>query len=147
MTSHRPDLYPLATRGFSSTPTFRRQHAAGQPPTLLTTNFAGAQNQHLGIASASQTPLSTTSLSAPFSAYPTSAHPLSPQADFGESSAMATRSRGSFNAPYNPQQWGPLSSSTSSTLDTATRSGQSSQSTRFPRYAPRLVGPDGMLSL
>ncbi|KAL8873365.1 MAG: hypothetical protein Q9174_001150, partial [Haloplaca sp. 1 TL-2023] len=104
MTSHRPDLYPLATRGFSSTPTFRRQHAGGQPPTLLTADFGGARSQHLNIASASQTPLSTTSLSAPFSAHPTSAYPISPQADFGESSAMATRSRAPLRALWTRLQ-------------------------------------------
>ncbi|KAL8730317.1 MAG: hypothetical protein Q9181_004704 [Wetmoreana brouardii] len=143
MNSHGPYLLPPATRGSQVTPSSRRQHAT-QPPTLLTTALNGAHNQNLGVASASQTPLSTTSLSTPFSAHQASPYPLSPGIESRESSPMATRTPASFNAPYNPQQWGPLSSSTSSPLDAATRTRHPSQSSRFPRFAPRPVGPDGM---
>ncbi|KAI4225854.1 MAG: hypothetical protein L6R36_003610 [Xanthoria steineri] len=55
---------------------------------------------------------------------------------------MATRSRPTFNAPYNPQQWGPLRSSTSSPLEEATRTRHPSQSNRPARFAPRPLGPD-----
>ncbi|KAI4263506.1 MAG: hypothetical protein L6R42_001355 [Xanthoria sp. 1 TBL-2021] len=119
-----------------------RRHV-GQFPTLLTTTFAGPHPQNLAIPSGLQTPLSTTSLSTPFSAYPSSAYSLSSSAEAGASSPMATRSRPTFNAPYNPQQWGPLRSSTSSPLEEATRTRHPSQSNRLARFAPRLLGPDG----
>ncbi|KAL8778138.1 MAG: hypothetical protein Q9213_007554 [Squamulea squamosa] len=113
-----------------------------QPPTLLNTSFAVPRPYNLAFPSGSQTPLSTTSLSTPFSAFPLSACSLSNSAEVGSSSPMATRSRPNFNAPYNPQHWGPLSSSSSSPLEEATRNRHTSQSNRSAPFAPRLLGPD-----
>lgn len=143
MTTHRPQHLSPATRGPHSSPAARSQHA-GEPPTLLMTTFGAIRNHNTAIASASETPRSTTTLSTPFSPYlQSSAYPRS--LDPRDPSPMATRTQSSLNAPYNPQQWGPLSStSTSSPLDAATRSRHPSRSSRFPTFAPRLVGPDGM---
>ncbi|KAL8928965.1 MAG: hypothetical protein Q9172_000717 [Xanthocarpia lactea] len=118
-----------------------RRHV-GHPPTLLTTTFAAPHPQSLGTPSALQTPLSSTSLSTPFSAFPSSAYTLSNSPAPGGASPMATRTRPSFNAPYNPQQWGPLSTSTSSPLEETPRTRHTSQSNRLARFAPRLRGPD-----
>lgn len=143
MTTHRQQYLAPATREPHSSPAARLQHA-GEPPTLLTTTFGAVQNHSTRTASGSETPLSATTLSTPFSPYlqsPAYPRSLNPR----DSSPMATRTQASFNAPYNPQQWGPLSSSTSSPLDAATRSRHPSRSSRFPAFAPRLVGPDGMI--
>lgn len=142
MTSPHSHLLSPTTRGLPS-PASRRQHV-GQPPTLLTTALSTAHNQSVGASFGSQQPQSTTSLSAPFSPYQYSAYSPSASAETGESSPMATRTQSNFNTPYNPQQWGPLSSTTSSPLDVATRSRQSSHTSRFPRFAARQAGPDGM---
>lgn len=141
MDPHYPHFFS-ATTGPSQSSS-RRQHL-GQPPTLLTTSSGGLPTRHLHIPSGPQTPLSTTSLSTPFSSYPSSSLVLSPGAEARPSSPMATRSPPSLNTPYNPQQWGPLSSSTSSLLEDDTRARHRSQSSRFPRFAPRPLGPDGM---
>ena len=130
---------------FSPTPASSqssRRHV-GQPPSLLTTTFAGPRPQDLRIPPGLQTPLPTTSLSTPFSAYSSAAYPLSSGGEAGGSSPMATRTRPTFNAPYNPQQWGPLHSSTSSPLEESSRTRHGSQSNRVARFAPRLLGPDG----
>ncbi|KAL9025727.1 MAG: hypothetical protein Q9196_005500 [Gyalolechia fulgens] len=58
------------------------------------------------------------------------------------SSPLATRTPASFSAPYNPQQWGPSASSTSSPLDPASRTRQAAHPSPFPRFAPRPLGPD-----
>ncbi|KAL8689655.1 MAG: hypothetical protein Q9218_004717, partial [Villophora microphyllina] len=136
MSTHRTQFFALATTGPQSLPAARRQHAGGQPA-LLTTTFGAVQNHNSGLGSGSETPLSTTTLSTPFSPYLQSStyHPR-------DTSPMATRTQVSFNGPYNPQQWGPLSSSTPSPLDATTRTRHPSQSSRFPRFAPRPVGPD-----
>lgn len=143
MTTHRQQHLAPPTRGPHSSPAARPQHA-GEPPTLLTTTFGAVQNHSTRIASGSETPLSATTLSTPFSPFlQSSAYPRS--LDPRDSSPMATRTQASFNAPYNPQQWGPLSSSTSGPLDAATRSRHPSRSSRYPNLAPRLVGPDGTI--
>ncbi|KAL8639533.1 MAG: hypothetical protein Q9228_003448, partial [Teloschistes exilis] len=140
MTTHRQQHLAPATTGPYSSPAARPQHA-GEAPTLLTTTFGAVQNHSTRIASGSETPLSATTLSTPFSPFlQSSAYPRS--LDPRDSSPMATRTQTSFNAPYNPQQWGPLSNSTSSPLDAATRSRHPSRSSRFPNFAPRLMGPD-----
>ncbi|MCJ1445433.1 MAG: hypothetical protein MMC23_005938 [Stictis urceolatum] len=122
----------------------RRQRVA-QPPTLLTTSLANSAH-HLGLSvpgNNGQTPISTTSLSSPFSAHSTSPYPASPAAG---QSPMALRAPTSFSAaaPYNPQQWGRLGAEGSPVV------GQSStmaslharQSSRQVVYAPRMQGPD-----
>lgn len=136
-------LHPFASpAGRPQSPPIRR-HNLAQPPALLTTALSGAHSQNNALLTPSQQPQSATSLSAPFSPYPYSAYSPFPNANSRESSPMATRVQSTFSAPYNPQQWGPLSSSTSSPLEVATRTHQSSHSSRFPRFAPRLTGPDG----
>ena len=130
---------PTARIQFSTT---RGQHA-GQPPTLLTA-LGSAYNQGLDAGVGSQTPLSTTSLSSPFSIHQTSAYPPSPGAAMRGTSPLAVRGPSNFNPPYNPQQWGPLGSSSNSPLEAATRSRQLGQSARVPRFAARPAGPDGI---
>lgn len=145
MTPQRPHLSPATTGGSQLTPS-RRRHV-GQPPTLLTTALSAAHSQIAGVSAGSgcQPPQSATSLSAPFSPYQYSPYSPSPNAETRDSSPMATRAQTGFNAPYNPQQWGPVANSTSASLDVATGTRQSSHAAaRFPRFAPRPLGPDGM---
>ena len=141
MATHRSHLLPTATGG--PLPPISRRHHVGQPPNLLTTALSGAHSHHTGLSAGSQQPHSATSLSAPFSPYPASPYSPSPSTEMRDSSPMAARSQSNFGTPYNPQQWGPLSSSTSSPLEPATRTRPSTQSARFPRFAPRPAGPDG----
>ena len=122
----------------------RRQHVV-QPPNLLTTSLGNARNAGLGTGGYAQTPISTTSLSSPFSAsaYPQSPNPASPGSAMRGTSPMTFRSHPSFNATYNPQQWGSLSHETpvSSTRPAG------SQLSRTPVLAPRPVGPEGWANL
>ncbi|KAJ6108241.1 hypothetical protein N7523_009564 [Penicillium sp. IBT 18751x] len=78
----------------------RREHAV-QPP-LLTTALGAPQFHH------ASTPLSSTSLSSPFTQAhsPYVASPV--HARSTPSSSMASRQQTSFNVPYNPQEWGPV---------------------------------------
>ena len=110
----------------------RRQHAL-QPPSLLTTSLENARNSGGTFV---QTPLSTTTLSSPFSGLP-----QSPGGAMRGVSPMALRSQNSFTGVYNPQQWEPLTnSSPNSSLAGDQRQVQSS---RVVALAPRPVGPDG----
>lgn len=62
---------------------------------------------------------------------------------------MVHRPPSAFNTAYNPQQWGPVGSGSSSTPDSTSRPAsirQPSQSTRVAILAPRPVGPDGKAS-
>ena len=54
---------------------------------------------------------------------------------------MARRSQASFSGTYNPQQWGPLTNS--STSSPAVGDHRQAQSSRVLALAPRPVGPDG----
>ena len=137
MSAPYPYAPPPAQEGPSSPR--RRQHAV-QPPNLLTTSLGNARNIGLGLGGSIQTPLSTTSLSSPFSTYQPSPYPASPGGAMRGVSPMATRTPAAYNTPYNPQQWGSSSSSSSSALGTRPR-----QLTRVEQLAPRPVGPDGML--
>ena len=111
----------------------RRQHPL-QPPSLLTTSLENARNAGGNIV---HTPLSTTTLSSPFSGIP-----QSPAAAMRAVSPMALRSQNSFTGVYNPQQWGPLNNaSPASSVAGDQRQGQSA---RVVVLAPRPVGPDGM---
>ena len=114
----------------------RRQHAV-QPPGLLTTSLENARNANLGIGAVQHTPLSTTSLSSPFSAHPHSAYPASPAETMRGNSPMTFRHTSSFPTAYNPQQWGPLTSASSQV------SSQTPHNPRVLALAPRPVGPDG----
>ncbi|KAL8796276.1 MAG: hypothetical protein Q9195_001391 [Heterodermia aff. obscurata] len=70
--------YGLAStqEGLSAAPR-RRQHAV-QPPSLLTTTLGNAHISSHGIGPNPQTPISTTSLSSPFSVHQASPYPSSP---------------------------------------------------------------------
>ncbi|GKZ25731.1 hypothetical protein AbraIFM66951_004486 [Aspergillus brasiliensis] len=85
----------------------RREHAVQLPP--LTTSLGGHQFQGLGLALGSgytSTPLSSTSLSSPFTQGQSPAVGSPGGAAIG-SSPMASRQ---YNVPYNPQDWGPVGS-------------------------------------
>lgn len=84
----------------------RREYAVQPPP--LTTALSGHQFQGLGVAVGAgyaSTPLSTTSLSSPFTQGLSPRVP-SPGSAVG-SSPMASR-QPSYNVPYNPRDWGPV---------------------------------------
>lgn len=121
----------------------RRQHAI-QPPTLLTTTLENAYHTGLGING--HTPVSTTSLSSPFSAHQQSPYPVSPAGTMRGTSPMQHRAPTAFNSAYNPQQWGPLGSGpTSSPISSSRTTGfRQSQPTRVAVLAARPVGPDGI---
>ncbi|KAL2866570.1 uncharacterized protein BJX67DRAFT_131753 [Aspergillus lucknowensis] len=99
--------WPTPRTATSGQPSPGRREYAIQPPPL-TTAFNNHQLQGLGVglgAGYAATPLSTTSLSSPFTQSPavnsaTSAAP--------GSSPMASRQ---YSVPYNPQDWGPLNNS------------------------------------
>ena len=126
----------------SATP--RRRHPGLQPPSLLTTSLENnARQAHLGLGSA-QTPLSaaTTTLSSPFSAFPSSqsANPTTATPASSLVSPMHTHQSPSVSTPYNPQQWGPMNAgSPGAAIQHSTRQ-------RLVALAPRLVGPDGTLA-
>ncbi|KAL4990609.1 hypothetical protein BDW68DRAFT_154063 [Aspergillus falconensis] len=82
----------------------RREYAMQPPPLTTSFNTHQFQGQGLGVglgAGYLSTPLSTTSLSSPFTQSPAV---NSAGAALG-SSPMASRQ---YNAPYNPQDWGPV---------------------------------------
>lgn len=78
----------------------RREHAV-QPP-LLTTALGSSQFHP------ASTPLSSTSLSSPFTQghSPYVASPVNPRS--APSSSIASRQVAAYNVPYNPQDWGPM---------------------------------------
>lgn len=83
----------------------RREHAVQPPP--LTTALNNSQFQGLGLglgAAYSPAPLSTTSLSSPFT-HGQSPVVASPGGLALGSSPMSSRQ---YNVPYNPQDWGPV---------------------------------------
>ena len=136
-----PYNYNVASRPAAAPASPRRRQHAVQPPNLLTTSLGNARIAGLGIGGASQTPISTTCLSSPFaaSAYPQSPNPASPGSAMRGTSPLAFRSHPGISATYNPQQWGPLSNDT----PVSTTRSNTSNSSRAPVLAPRLVGPDG----
>lgn len=136
---HDPYNVPLGRVGIVTSPQ-RRQHA-GQPLNLLTTSLGNARNASLGIGGSTQTPVSTTSLSTPFSGYSQSPYPQSPGAAMRGSSPMVLHSQSSFSGTYNPQQWGTVSNGSPASSFTA--GPRSSQLSRTVGLAPRPVGPDG----
>lgn len=121
----------------------RRQHAV-QPPTLLTSTLENAHNASWGTGIL--TPLSTTSLSSPFSIHQPSPYPLSPAGAMRGTSPSLHQAPAAFSAPYNPQQWGPLSGTSTSSSPASRPLGmrQANSSTRVAMLAARPVGPDGM---
>ena len=121
----------------------RRQLSSNQPPNLLTTSLGNARNTTLGIGAMVQTPISSTTLSGPFSAHPLCSYPQSPGGAVRETSPMASRSASTFSGRYNPQQWGVVNSASPNAMSIAGEYRQTSQSSRTAHLAPRLVGPDG----
>ncbi|KAJ9374547.1 hypothetical protein DTO282F9_8421 [Paecilomyces variotii] len=109
--------YPVglspASAGAWNQPSRRRRDVV-QPP-ALTTSFNGPLNPGLGVAlnvGYTPTPLSTTSLSSPFSQSQSTYLP-SPGGATRGSSPMAPRNLSSYTAPYNPREWGPVGSALS----------------------------------
>ena len=121
----------------------RRPHAV-QPLNLLTTTLGNTHNAGLGIGG--QTPVSTTSLSSPFSQHQPSPYPRSPAGAMRGTSPSVHRTP--FSTAYNPQQWGPLNATSSPSPNSASASmgpRHPSQTTRVALLAARPVGPDGMI--
>lgn len=122
-------------------PTPRRRQHAVQPPNLLTTTLGNAHVSNHGVG-AIPTPISTTSLSSPFSIHQASPYPASPAGAMRGTSPMAFSAATTYNTAYNPQQWGALGSNGSPrSRSTIASTRQSSQGSRL---APRPVGPDGL---
>lgn len=117
----------------------RHGHQPTQPPSLLT---AARGNTHIfshSLAAEPRTPLSTTSLSSPFS------YPASPGGALTGTSPMASRNASPFNTTYNPQQWEPLSVGPLNNVRLL--GGNRRQGAQVPRPAPHHVGPDGTVLL
>ena len=125
------------------TPPRRRQ--TNQPPNLLTTSLGNARNTGLGFGGVVQTPVSSTTLSSPFSAYPQSPHSQAPRGNMRGASPMASRSASGFTGHYNPQQWGTVNSVSPNSMSMAGEPRQTCQSARTVHLAAhcRPVGPDG----
>ena len=122
----------------------RRRGHPGQPPSLLTTSLNN-NAQHLGLGHGlhAQTPLSTTSLSSPFSGSQ-SHYTASPGGASRGNSPMAVRSATGFSGTYNPQQWGRPGYENTQSVPTAVAFQSHQSSIRTTTFAPRLQGPDGM---
>ena len=114
----------------------RRRQQPVQPPNLLTTSLGNARSAGLGIGGITQTPVSSTSLSSPFS--------MNTQSAGGAvrgASPMALRSQASFSVNYNPQQWGPVNSNT--LAPSSVGDYRQAQSSRVATTTLRPLGPDG----
>ncbi|UDD56488.1 hypothetical protein AFCA_004029, partial [Aspergillus flavus] len=113
-----PLSWPTPHAGTSNQPSpSRREHALQPPP--LTTTLNGPQFHGLGVAlggNYSSTPLSTTSLSSPFTQGQSPATNTPGGVGVG-SSSMTSRQ---YNVPYNPQDWGPVGGSGQSTYPQTT---------------------------
>ncbi|KAL5336801.1 hypothetical protein BJX70DRAFT_371584 [Aspergillus crustosus] len=115
----------------------RREHATQPPP--LNTTFNNPQFQGLGVGLGPgyvSTPLSTTSLSSPFIHSPAVNSPAGATGP----SPMASRQ---YSAPYNPQEWGPVSNGPMAASQSAY-----SQPSNMLRIVPqpRYAGPRSELS-
>lgn len=129
--------------GAAASPRCRRR--AVQPPTLTTTVSFG-QSHASGLGLFSQTPVSTTSLSSPFSSSSVvqqSPYPTSPAGTLRGTSPMALRSSTGFSAPYNPQQW----ASPSSASGTSSSTRRLNQPTRATALMAAPIGLDGTQTL
>ncbi|KAL6717523.1 hypothetical protein ACLMJK_005438 [Lecanora helva] len=131
------DSYNAPPDSVGAASSSRHRQQAVQPPNLLTTSLGNIRNAGLGIGLGgnNQTPVSTTSLSSPFSAFP-----QSPGGAMRGQSPLASRSQASFSGTYNPQQWGPLSNN--STNSPAGGDHRPARSSRVVALGPRPVGPD-----
>lgn len=100
--------WPVTTNTGNHPSPGRREHAVQPPP--LTTALSGHQFQGLGVGlNPGYTPISSTSLSSPF-IQGQSPCVASPGSGAVGPSPMASRP---YNVPYNPRDWGPMSSSSS----------------------------------
>ena len=144
MASH--SQYPHVSQsqsGFPALSPLRRQHVA-QPPTLLTTSLNNAHSLGHGLGmTGGQTPMSTTSLSSPFSLHNPSSFQASPVG--AATTAMPTSSPATYTGAYNPQQWGRIrrDGMADAGATSALSPLHARQSSRNVQYAPRLRGPDG----
>ena len=138
-----PQPYNLSGGPAGIESSHRRRQLPNQPPNLLTTSLGNARNTTLGIGGMVQTPISSTTLSGPFSAHPLCSYPQSPGGALRGTSPMASRSASTFSGHYNPQQWGVVNSASPNAMSMAGEHRQTSQSSRTAHLAPRLVGPDG----
>ncbi|KAI4140747.1 MAG: hypothetical protein LQ340_007805, partial [Diploschistes diacapsis] len=139
---HQYPHVPQSQNGHPVLSPLRRQHAV-QPPTLLTSSPNNARGHGHGLGlSGGQTPLSTTSLSSPFSHQASSPYQVSPA---GGTPAMPASSSAVYAAPYNPRQWGRIAGDGMADVGpTATLSPlHARQSSGNMQYAPRPRGPDG----
>ena len=121
----------------------RRRQLPNQPPNLLTTSLGNTRSAGLGIGAVVQTPISSTTLSGPFSAYSQYPYPQSPASTVRGASPMASQSASAFSGHYNPQQWGAVNNVSPNSMSMAGEHRQTNQSSRAAHLAPRLVGPDG----
>lgn len=115
----------------------RREHAVQPPP--LTTALGGHQFQGLGVAlgpgyASTPTPLSSTSLSSPFT-QGQSPCVSTPSSAAVAPSPMAPRP---YNVPYNPRDWGPVGNASASTGQSPYPQSSNSGSMR------RMVHPSGL---
>lgn len=131
---------PQIEAGAAASPRCRRR--AVQPPTLTTTVGFG-QNHGSGLGLINQTPISTTSLSSPFSSsvVQQSPYPASPAGTLRGASLMPLRNSAGVSAPYNPQQW----ASPTSASGTSSSTRRTNQPTRVIALMAAPTGPDGML--
>ena len=132
---------PQSHGGLPALSPLRRQHVA-QPPTLLTTSLSNAHSLGHGLGMNGGTPLSTTSLSSPFSVQST-AYQASPAS--AAPNSMLTSSPATYAANYNPQQWGRIGSGAVADFGAGTTRSplHARQQSRNVQYAPRPRGPDG----
>ena len=112
-------------------PTPHRRPLPVQPPSLRTAALDNASRTMSAFYEA-ETPASAVSTSNFFSA--------STPGGTARGSPMSAREATGFGGAYNPQQWGPMSATSSSASHSAGGGGQ----IRSTYLAPRLVGPDGM---
>ncbi len=133
-----PPLHPTAGSHLSPR---RREHVA-QPP-ALTTSLSGLQYQGQGLGlTYSPAPLSTTSLSSPFSQSAHSPFLVTPGGAARGSSPMASRLSVAYPTAYNPREWGPVGRNSPSVGPGHTS--QSRQSSTIVAPAPpRQLASDG----
>lgn len=112
-------------------PAPHRRPLGVQPPSLRTTALDNASRTMSAFYEA-ETPASAVSTNNPFSA--------STPGGTARASPMSARESMEFGGAYNPQEWGPMSTTSSSASHSAGCSGQ----IRSTYLAPRPVGPDGM---
>ena len=127
---------PAPSRHPTAPAALRRPHA-GAPPNLLITTLDNAHNSSLGVGTPGQTPVSSTSLSSPFSAHPQSAYPHAQNEVMRAAMSQSLRPQAQFSGTYNPQQWGPMTGASPQTANVVRRHQHGAL------LGPQPVGPDG----